>query len=81
MKLFKRQESGLRNESPTRAEQRAALLDAPSLKLWMDSTIMGLGAAFDKWRWHRGPSGEVSQHLEALTIVWNELKKRENDEQ
>lgn len=79
MKLFKKQKSGLQHETPTRAEQRAAILDGQSLKLWMDSTIMGLGAAFDKWRWHRGPSEEVTQHIEALVIVWSELQKRGKD--
>lgn len=80
MKLFKKQESGLNNQTPTRAQQRAALLDGPSLKIWMDSSIMGLGAAFDKWRYHKGPEEEVTQHIEAIAVIWDEVKKRGNNE-
>lgn len=80
MKLFKKQEPGLNQQPPTRAAQRAALLDGPSLKIWLDSTIMGLGASFDKWRYHKGPNEDVTQHIEAITVIWNEIKKRENNE-
>lgn len=80
MKLFKKQEPGLNHQPPTRAAQRAALLDGPSLKIWLDSTIMGLGASFDKWRYHKGLEEEVTQHVEAITVIWDEIKKRGNNE-
>lgn len=80
MKLFKKQDPGLNQQTPTRAAQRAALLDGPSLRIWLDSTIMGLGASFDKWRYHKGQEEEVTQHIEAIAVIWEEIKKRGNNE-
>lgn len=79
MRLFKKTEPGLNDQTPSKAQQRASLLDAPSLRVWMDTTIMGLGAAFDKWRYHGGPTEQVTEHVEALSVLWNELQKRKPD--
>jgi len=76
MRLFKRPEAGLNNQSPSKVQQRAALLDAQSLRVWLDTTIMGLGASFDKWRYHNGPSEAVTEHIQAIDALWAELEKR-----
>jgi uncharacterized protein YgfB (UPF0149 family) len=80
MKLFKKVEAGLNNQSPSAVQQRATLLDAPSLRVWLDTTIMGLGAAFDKWRYHNGPAEEVMQHIHAINALWAEVEKREEND-
>jgi hypothetical protein len=37
---------------------------------------MGLGASFDRWRYHGGPDGEVTDALKALEDIWEELQQR-----
>jgi hypothetical protein len=41
---------------------------------------MGLGAAFDKWRYHNGPAEEVMQHIHAINALWAEVEKREEND-
>jgi hypothetical protein len=37
---------------------------------------MGLGASFDRWRYHGGPEGEVTEFIKALDDIWEELQRR-----
>lgn len=39
---------------------------------------MGLGRAFDLWRYEDGPE-EVEPYLEALNEIWKEIKHRNNE--
>lgn len=55
---------------------RLKKMDTPSLYNWMESTIMGLGASFDKYRYHDKGREELAEHIEALNAVWQELEER-----
>ena len=76
LNLFKKELKDLNDTSPSRAAHRASRLDTPSLKTWMDNTIMSLGASFDAWRYKDAPSSEVRDCVEALQVIWNELERR-----
>jgi hypothetical protein len=52
-------------------------METESLKTWFDNTFMGLGASFDRWRYHGGPDGEVSEHMHILNELWKELQERD----
>lgn len=54
---------------------RLAKLDVSELSNWFNTTLMGLGTSFDKWRHHDAPD-EVSIHLETLVQLWSEIKSR-----
>jgi uncharacterized protein YgfB (UPF0149 family) len=45
------------------------------LSNWFNTTLMGLGMSFDKWKHHDAPD-EVSIHLETLVQLWSEIKSR-----
>jgi hypothetical protein len=73
MGFFKKEEEQTaRREVPKRVQN----LDRASLLQWFDTTIMGLGASFDRWRYHGGPDGEVTDALKALEDIWEELQQR-----
>lgn len=55
---------------------RIVRMDTPSLLNWMDTTIMGLGEVFDKWRYHSLPAEEVSVHLNVISAIWDEVLSR-----
>ena len=55
---------------------RISRMESESLRTWFDSTLMGLGASFDRWRYHGEPDGEVSEHLHILNEIWKELQQR-----
>lgn len=76
LNLFRKELKDLNDTSPSRAAQRASRLDTPSLKTWMDNTIMSLGASFDAWRYKDAPASEVRDCVEALQVIWNELESR-----
>ena len=42
----------------------------------MDATIMGLGKAFDDWRFKDLPESDVTQHIDILKSLWTELSER-----
>lgn len=75
MKLFMRKAEDLK-ESSFKSLSRVQRADTPTLLSWFDNTIMGLGASFDRWRFHDGPIEEVTQHVEALQTMMEELKSR-----
>jgi hypothetical protein len=73
MGFFKKEEEQTaRRDVPKRVQN----LDRASLLQWFDTTIMGLGASFDRWRYHGGPEGEVTETLKALEDIWEELQRR-----
>jgi len=73
MRMFKRN-SG---ESLGSNVARISRMETESLKTWFDNTFMGLGASFDRWRYHGGPDGEVSEHMHILNELWKELQERD----
>lgn len=56
--------------------KRISNMDTAALKSWFDTTLLGLGSAYDRWRYHGAPEDDVSQHLDALNELWQELQKR-----
>lgn len=72
MRLFKKDEPVKTITIPSRVER----METHSLYEWMSTTIMGLGAAFDQWRYHQRGRDEFEEHLESLTVLWEEMKKR-----
>jgi hypothetical protein len=72
MKLFMR--SKYDTPKPP-AIPRLAKLDVSELSNWFNTTLMGLGMSFDKWKHHDAPD-EVSIHLETLVQLWSEIKSR-----
>ena len=73
MGFFKKEEEQTaRREVPKRVQN----LERASLLQWFDTTIMGLGSSFDRWRYHDGPDGEVTEFLKALQDIWEELQRR-----
>ena len=71
MGFFKKEEPAKR-EVPKRLQN----LDRASLLQWFDTSVMMLGSSFDRWRYHDGPDGEVSDAIEALSDLWQELQSR-----
>lgn len=51
-------------------------MDKSSLLTWFDTSIMGLGGSFDKWRFHGGTPDQVTEALTSLNIIWEELQQR-----
>jgi hypothetical protein len=43
---------------------------------WFDTSVMMLGASFDRWRYHDGPDSEVGDAIEAINDLWQELQNR-----
>jgi hypothetical protein len=58
---------------------RIEKMDTPSIINWMDLTIMNLGQTFDNWRYKDLPEEEVSQHLEIVNGLWEELLSRKSN--
>jgi len=75
MKLFMRKAEDLKDTKgyPISRIHRS---DTATLLSWFDNTIMGLGASFDRWRYHDGPIEEVEQHLDALNQILDVVKSR-----
>lgn len=55
---------------------RIKKMDTPSLISWLDSTLMSLGMSLDKWRFHSGEEEAVDESIQALNMLWEELKER-----
>ena len=72
MKLFKKEEVAKSITIPSRVER----METHSLYEWMSTTIMGLGASYDQWRYHNRNKDEVQEHIDSLLALWEELKKR-----
>ena len=66
-----------KREEPKKAlHPRVRALDDHSLLMWMDSTLMNVGAAFDAWRYKGKPREQVDESLDVLNDLWEELSKR-----
>lgn len=76
MAFFKKEEKKEEINIPKRIKN----LDRPSLLQWFDTSIMNLGASFDRWRFHGGPEAEVTEAIEALSAIWAELQQRVDDQ-
>lgn len=72
MKLFRKEEVKNTVEIPSRVKN----MDKSSLLTWFDTSIMGLGGSFDKWRFHGGEPEQVTEALTALNVIWEELQQR-----
>lgn len=55
---------------------RIKKMDTPSVISWLDSTLMSLGMSLDRWRFHSGEEAAVDEAIEALNMLWAELKER-----
>lgn len=58
--------------------RRIQNMDVVTLRSWFDSTLMGLGSSYDRWRFHDSPAADVSEHLNILNELWRELLVREH---
>ena len=75
MKLFSKKEEEVRQGSSV---QRISKLETSELHGWFNTTLMGLGRSFDRWRYEDGPN-EVSEHLDTLNELWKEITNRSHD--
>lgn len=77
MRLFVKNEENTKKAKPEQIG-RIVRMDTPSLLNWMDVTIMGLGESYDKWRYHKLPAEDVSQHLNVINAIWDEILSRKD---
>lgn len=77
MRLFTKPEDQTTKAKPEQIG-RIVRMDTPSLLNWMDTTIMGLGEVYDKWRYHKLPAEEVSQHINVISAIWDEVLSRKD---
>lgn len=63
-------------EQTTDIHPRIKKMETSALIAWLDSTLMSLGASLDRWRFHSGEEEAVDESLEALIMLWAELKER-----
>jgi hypothetical protein len=52
-------------------------LPTPQLKEWLDVEIMNLGSTYDQWRYHGIGGDEFTARLEALSMMWDEVRERD----
>ena len=74
MKIFTKKEEQPQNGSSI---PRISKLGNGELYSWFDNTLMGLGRAFDSWRYEDGPD-EIDSYLETLNELWKEISVRNN---
>lgn len=55
---------------------RITRMDLPSLLNWYETTLMDLGATFDKYRYHGAEYSTVNEVFEILTDIHTELSQR-----
>lgn len=55
---------------------RITRMDLPSLLNWYETTLMDLGATFDKYRYHSAEYSTVNEVFEILTDIHTELSQR-----
>lgn len=69
-----------KRERPTKElPPRVRKLDTHSLIMWMDTTVMNVGMAFDGWRYHDKSMDQVSESIDVLNSLWEEICSREID--
>lgn len=71
MRLWNKDES-----NKTEVPSRITKMSTQDLTNWMETSIMGLGASFDNWRYHGGYIKSVTEHLDVLGAMWAELQNR-----
>lgn len=73
MRLFRQE------DKPKTVPSRLKRLETASLYSWLETSIMGLGATFDKVRYHDASKDEFEEHLEAINALWQEISGRVDD--
>lgn len=74
MRLFRQE------PKPKMAPQRLKKVETASLYSWLETSIMGLGAAFDKVRYHDVDKAQFQEQLDAINMLWNEINERVDKE-
>lgn len=68
-----------RQEPKKELNPRVKKLDNVSLMSWMDSTLMSVGKSYDDWRFKDYPIEDVSNALDVLNDLWEEISSRKID--
>ena len=68
-----------RQEPKKELHPRVKKLDNVSLMSWMDSTLMSVGKSYDDWRFKDYPIEDVSNALDVLNDLWEEISSRKID--
>ena len=68
-----------RQEPKKELNPRVKKLDNVSLMSWMDSTLMSFGKSYDDWRFKDYPIEDVSNALDVLNDLWEEISSRKID--
>lgn len=70
-----------KREKPTKEiPPRIKNLDTPSLLMWMDTTLLNVHQAFDGWRFHGKSVEQVSESIDILNSLWEEISSRKVDD-
>lgn len=72
MKIFSKKEDQIIDGSSV---TRISKLETNELYGWFNTTLMGLGRAFDSWRYEDGPN-EIDTYIETLNELWKEINHR-----
>ena len=78
MKLFMRSKEDREFTRKPHNIDRVHRMDTPSLNNCMDTTVMTMGSAFDKWRYQNGEATEVTQHIDVISAIWDEIQSRKS---
>jgi len=57
--------------------ERLKNMPTRDIKEWLGTEIMLVGAAFDKWAYSDSEKEEVTQRIEAVAMMWDEILERE----
>lgn len=58
--------------------QRIQKMSDGDLRGWLNSSLMELGASYDRWAYNRAESEEFDNVLNIVNDLWQELRSREN---
>lgn len=58
---------------------RVTKMSTQDLVSWGSVLIMQLGLTYDNWHYHDGSADEVTETVQALSYVWEELRGRKVD--
>lgn len=48
----------------------------PQLRGWLNSSLMEMGASYDRWAFSKGEAEEFTKLLNIINDLWNELQSR-----
>jgi hypothetical protein len=51
-------------------------MDDIQLRGWLNSCLMELGAAYDKWAFHKGDPDEFTTIMNLVKDLWDEQRSR-----